>query len=63
MGGCNYGLALIQIKEIEDKQTRIYTKNYEKGYGCVGFDFRRIFVEESSDSELGWWIYGSSKVY
>jgi hypothetical protein len=22
-GGCNYGLALIQIKEMEDKQTRI----------------------------------------
>jgi hypothetical protein len=37
------------------------TKNYEKGYGCVGFNFRRFLVEELQDSELNyfwnfrWW--------
>jgi hypothetical protein len=43
--------------------TRIYmgTKNYEKGYEYTRFDFRRLLVEEFWDSELGWWIYGSSR--
>ena len=37
------------------------TKNYEKGYEYTRFDFRRLLVEEFQDSELGWWIYGSSR--
>jgi hypothetical protein len=37
------------------------TKNYEKGYGYTRFDFRRLLVEEFQDSELGRWIYGSSR--
>ena len=37
------------------------TKNYEKGYEYTRFDFRRLLVEEFRDSELGWWIYGSSR--
>jgi hypothetical protein len=39
------------------------TKKYEKGYGCVGFYFRRFLVEESRDADLRWKIYGLSKVY
>jgi hypothetical protein len=34
------------------------TKNYEKGFGCVEFYFRR-----SRDADLRWRIYGLSKVY
>ena len=29
------------------------TKNYDKGYGCVGFDFRRFLVKGLRDSKLG----------
>jgi len=36
-------------------------KNYEKGHEYTRFDFRRLLVEEFQDSELGWWIYGSSR--
>ena len=36
-------------------------KNYEKGHEYTRFDFRRLLVEEFRDSELGWWIYGSSR--
>ena len=29
------------------------TKIYKKGYGSVGFDFRRFLVKESKDLDLG----------
>jgi hypothetical protein len=33
------------------------TKNWKKGIEYVGFYFRRFFMEELRDSELGWMRY------